>query len=85
MKSSALLQCLEQPLPFTNQFKMPEILGESAAMQKVFRCIDQLARSPVTVLINGETGCGKELVARALHFHSLRAQKPFIALNRNGS
>ena len=60
---------------------VPEIMGESQAMQEVFRAIGRLSRSSITVLINGETGTGKELVARALHKHSLRKTKPFIALN----
>ncbi len=60
---------------------VPEIIGESQAMQEVFRAIGRLSRSSITVLINGETGTGKELVAHALHKHSLRSAKPFIALN----
>ncbi len=59
----------------------PEIIGESSAMQEVFRAIGRLARSHITVLINGESGTGKELVAKALHRHSPRANQPFIALN----
>ncbi len=59
----------------------PEIIGESPAMQEVFRAIGRLARSHITVLINGESGTGKELVAKALHRHSPRVNKPFIALN----
>jgi two-component system nitrogen regulation response regulator GlnG len=59
----------------------PEIIGEAPAMQEVFRAIGRLARSHITVLINGESGTGKELVAKALHRHSPRAKKPFIALN----
>src|SRR6185312_5478561 len=59
----------------------PELLGTAPAMQQVFRGIGRLARSSVTVLITGESGTGKELVARALHDHSPRAGKPFIALN----
>ena len=58
-----------------------EIIGEAPAMQEVFRAIGRLAHSNITVLINGESGTGKELVARALHRHSPRASKPFIALN----
>ena len=61
--------------------EMPEIIGESQAMQDVFRAIGRLSLSSITVLINGETGTGKELVAKALHTHSVRKQKPFIALN----
>ncbi|MFJ7565662.1 nitrogen regulation protein NR(I) [Herminiimonas sp. NPDC097707] len=59
----------------------PEILGQAPAMQDVFRAIGRLSQSNVTVLITGESGSGKELVARALHKHSPRASQPFIALN----
>ncbi len=59
----------------------PEILGQAPAMQEVFRAIGRLAQSQATVLITGESGTGKELVARALHRHSPRAGKPFIAIN----
>ena len=59
----------------------PEILGQAPAMQEVFRAIGRLALSHATVLITGESGSGKELVARALHRHSLRADQPFIAIN----
>ncbi len=58
-----------------------EIIGESPAMQEVFRAIGRLSQSHITVLINGESGTGKELVAQALHRHSPRSSKPFIALN----
>ena len=61
--------------------RIPELLGTAPAMQQVFRGIGRLSRSSVTVLITGESGTGKELVARALHDHSPRAGKPFIALN----
>ena len=60
---------------------VPEILGQAPAMQEVFRAIGRLAQSHATVLINGESGTGKELVARALHRHSPRSAKPFIAIN----
>ena len=59
----------------------PEILGQAPAMQEVFRAIGRLAHSHATVLITGESGTGKELVARALHRHSPRAAKAFIAIN----
>jgi two-component system, NtrC family, nitrogen regulation response regulator GlnG len=59
----------------------PEILGQAPAMQDVFRAIGRLSQSNVTVLITGESGSGKELVARALHKHSPRATQPYIALN----
>ncbi len=58
-----------------------EIIGEAPAMQEVFRAIGRLSHSNITVLINGESGTGKELVAQALHRHSPRRDKPFIALN----
>lgn len=57
------------------------MIGESPAMQEVFRAIGRLSRSSVTVLITGQTGTGKELVARALHDHSPRSEQPFVALN----
>jgi two-component system nitrogen regulation response regulator GlnG len=60
---------------------IPELLGRAPAMQQVFRAIGRLSRSSVNVLVTGESGTGKELVARALHEHSPRANKPFIALN----
>ena len=60
---------------------VPEIIGKAPAMQEVFRAIGRLSNSNATVLINGESGTGKELVALALHRHSARAGKPFVALN----
>jgi two-component system nitrogen regulation response regulator GlnG len=61
--------------------ELPEILGQAPSMQEVFRAIGRLAHSNVTVLLTGESGSGKEVVARALHRHSQRADAPFIALN----
>ena len=58
-----------------------EMLGQAPAMQDVFRAIGRLCQSQVTVLVTGESGSGKELVARALHRHSPVAQGPFIAIN----
>jgi two-component system nitrogen regulation response regulator GlnG len=58
-----------------------EIIGNAPAMQEVFRAIGRLSQSAITVLINGQSGTGKELVARALHRHSPRSAKPFVALN----
>lgn len=65
----------------TESRRIPEMLGHAPSMQEVFRAIGRLSRSSMTVLITGESGTGKELVARALHRHSPRAAKPFIALN----
>ncbi len=59
----------------------PEILGSAPTMQEVFRAIGRLSQSHATVMITGESGTGKELVAQALHRHSPRAGKPFIAIN----
>ncbi len=58
-----------------------DFLGESPAMQEVFRIIGRLSASPINVLVTGESGTGKELVAQALHKHGPRASKPFIAIN----
>ena len=59
----------------------PELLGQSPAMQDVFKMISLLADNDLTVLITGESGVGKELVARAIHSHSARARAPFVAVN----
>jgi two-component system, NtrC family, nitrogen regulation response regulator GlnG len=69
------------PEPASEVKRIPEMLGQAPAMQEVFRAIGRLSRSSMTVLITGESGTGKELVARALHRHSPRAPKAFIALN----
>jgi len=58
-----------------------QLIGESTAMQEVFRTIGRLSRSSISVLLTGETGTGKEVVARALHQHSPRSQGPFVAIN----
>ena len=58
-----------------------EMLGQAPAMQEVFRAIGRLSHSHATVLVTGESGAGKELVARALHRHSPRASAPFVAIN----
>ena len=58
-----------------------ELIGEAPAMQEVFKAIGRLSKSKITVMINGESGTGKELIAHALHRHSPRSEKPFVALN----
>ncbi len=68
----------QQAVPDESQ---TEIIGEAPAMQEVFRAIGRLSRSSISVLINGQSGTGKELVAHALHRHSPRSSNPFIALN----
>ena len=73
----------EQQQPRNAPINSPtaDIIGEAPAMQDVFRIIGRLSRSSISVLINGESGSGKEVVAHALHRHSPRAKAPFIALN----
>ncbi|WP_338849096.1 nitrogen regulation protein NR(I) [Massilia sp. W12] len=77
----ALDESLRETEVESGSMETPEILGQAPAMQEVFRAIGRLSQSNVTVLITGESGSGKELVARALHKHSPRAAQPFIALN----
>jgi len=79
----ALAQAREKRGEIPDQEEIPEtdIIGEAPAMQEVFRAIGRLAHSNITVLINGDSGTGKELVARALHRHSPRSRNAFIALN----
>ncbi|WP_018078260.1 nitrogen regulation protein NR(I) [Thiobacillus denitrificans] len=77
----ALAENASRDVPASSDAPVPEILGQAPAMQEVFRAIGRLSQSHATVLITGESGSGKELVARALHRHSPRASGPFIALN----
>jgi two-component system nitrogen regulation response regulator GlnG len=81
--SRALDARLQQPAAVAGSAEegTPEIIGKAPAMQEVFRAIGRLSHSNATVLINGESGTGKELVALALHRHSARSDKPFVALN----
>ncbi|OQY39878.1 MAG: sigma-54-dependent Fis family transcriptional regulator [Spirochaetaceae bacterium 4572_7] len=62
-------------------YKPDNIIGSSQVMQDVFLLIDQVSKSDATVLIRGESGTGKELVAHAIHYNSLRSDKPFIKIN----
>jgi DNA-binding NtrC family response regulator len=64
-----------------SRYSLDAIVAESAALRDVFELARRAAHSPSTVLITGESGTGKELVARAVHFHSERVGKPFIAVN----
>ena len=84
----AMEESLREEVHDTGSAEMPEMLGQAPAMQDVFRAIGRLSQSNVTVLITGESGSGKELVARALHKHSPRGdagkggtEGPFIAIN----
>ena len=77
----AVDESLREAVQAERAAETPEMLGQAPAMQDVFRAIGRLSQSHVTVLITGESGSGKELVARALHRHSPRAQAPFVAIN----
>ena len=77
----ALEESLREDVVAEHVADVPEMLGQAAAMQDVFRAIGRLSQSIVTVLITGESGSGKELVASALHKHSPRATGPFVAIN----
>jgi len=65
----------------SSNFKVEDIVSKSAAMKKIFNILPQISDSDSSVLIEGETGTGKELMARAIHNMSLRKDKPFIAIN----
>ena len=81
----AVEESLREEVRDTAAAPMPEMLGQAPAMQDVFRAIGRLSQSTVTVMITGESGSGKELVARALHKHSPRGDQgnngPFVAIN----
>jgi two-component system response regulator PilR (NtrC family) len=70
---------LKRALGSTHQFA--NIVGRSDKMLAIFKLIEQIARTDSTVLVTGESGTGKEWVARAIHFYSLRRDRPFVALN----
>jgi two-component system nitrogen regulation response regulator GlnG len=78
--TKSLEESKSQP-PAPMQDETPQLLGDSPRMQALFRAMGRVAAAPLNVLVTGETGTGKELVARALHRESPRANKPFIALN----
>jgi two-component system nitrogen regulation response regulator GlnG len=77
----AVEESLREAVRDERSAQMPEMLGQAPAMQDVFRAIGRLSQSIVTVLITGESGSGKELVANALHKHSPRSGGPFVAIN----
>lgn len=81
VKSAIALAQTETADAIDEAVQVPDIIGASPAMQEVFRAIGRLSQSSATVLINGASGSGKERVARALHRHSVRSDKPFVALN----
>jgi len=77
----ALVEKQPLPVPAAATRSETELIGHAPAMREVFRSIGRVAGTDLNVLITGATGTGKELVARALHRHSARAQRPFVALN----
>jgi len=78
----ARASAVSNPVPvLENTLEPRQLIGDSPAMQEVFRTIGRLSRSGISVLLTGETGVGKEVVARALHQHSPRSQGPFVAIN----
>ena len=79
IKRAVVLESSDEAEP--EEERGSQLLGESPAMQEVFRTIGRLSRSDISVLLTGETGSGKEVVARVLHQHSPRASGPFVAIN----
>jgi len=80
--AAACSKLSESPFPLGEQHRISyPLLGESEAVQKVNRLIEQVARQPVNILITGETGSGKEVVARAIHERSPRPDGPFVCVN----
>jgi DNA-binding NtrC family response regulator len=63
------------------RYSFSEIVGTSEALQSVFRLVEKVAATNTNILVEGESGTGKELIARAIHHHSARAGKPFVAIN----
>jgi len=80
-RASATNQQAEPEIDREKPISQQEIIGKSVAMQELFRTIGRLSKTSISVLITGESGTGKELVAKALHTHSPRSDKPFIAIN----
>jgi two-component system response regulator PilR (NtrC family) len=66
------------------RYEFSNIIGRSEPMLDVFRMVETIAKTPSTVLVTGESGTGKDLVARAIHYNSLRRDRPFVALNCGG-
>lgn len=81
-RAVASSRVMSEPLQLGNaDFNQSAIIGHSRAMQAIYKEIGRVAATAVTVLIRGETGTGKELVARAIYHHSNRHDKPFVAVN----
>ncbi len=69
------------PIKIQSQIIFKDIIGRGAAMQKIFRIVEKVADSDTTIMLNGETGTGKGLIARAIHLASSRKDKPFVQIN----
>jgi transcriptional regulator with PAS, ATPase and Fis domain len=69
------------PIKIQSQIIFKDIIGRGAAMQKIFRIVEKVADSDTTIMLNGETGTGKGLIARAIHLSSSRKDKPFVQIN----
>ncbi len=81
-KAAACNRLMSEPIEVGSTHSLQTaIIGNSRAMQAIYKEIGRIAATPVTVLIRGETGTGKELIARALYQHSTRANQPFVAVN----
>jgi DNA-binding NtrC family response regulator len=78
-KSDAEITFLKKEIQ--GKYSFENIIGQSRPMQDVFYLMEKAIQSPVTVMIQGETGTGKELVARSIHYNSVRKEKPFVAQN----
>lgn len=74
------IQSLEEEVQKKYDFQK-SIIGQSSAIQKVFQILEKAIKTNITVTISGETGTGKELVAKALHYNSVRKSKPFVPVN----
>ena len=77
----ALQENVQLKKQLRDKFSFDNLIGQSAVMQSVFRMIERVADTDATVLILGDSGTGKELVARALHYNSRRAAMPFVAIS----
>jgi len=80
-KRTILRNAAARQLKFDREGQIEMIIGESPRMIEVYELVQKVAPTDSTVLITGETGTGKELIARAIHFNSLRKDKPFLTMD----
>ncbi len=82
LEASAAMKHLVSVSELDHSEEAPEtLIGKSKPMQEIYKMIGRIAQSDITVLLEGESGTGKELIARAIYHHSLRSEKPFLAIN----